>query len=326
MIPHWISVTEAPSVPEGCEGGAARKGTTLMNVRIALGIAAGACRHFSVQNAGRDLGSSQDERRESIRRHAELRRARLQRDPVCRRHRWAVCAGNSHRRPRAGRALRKADTFGNVCVQRPCAQARSEQCRDRSAGFAQDERGLPLPECLDVRDPCQARQPVMVWIYGGAYTEGAGSSPHNDGELLARKGVVVVTFNYRLGPFGFFSHPELTKESGRRRVRQSGARWTPSPRCVGCRPNIRCVRGRPNNVTIFGQSAGAAMIGGIGWFSRRQGPVPSRNRRERAVDGSRYGSHGAARASREGPPPLSASFRTARRRKRTPILRRPFLR
>ncbi len=55
----------------------------------------------------------------------------------------------------------------------------------------------------------------MVWIYGGAYTEGAGSSPHNDGEALARKGVVLVTFNYRLGPFGFFSHPELTKESGR---------------------------------------------------------------------------------------------------------------
>ena len=54
----------------------------------------------------------------------------------------------------------------------------------------------------------------MVWIFGGAYTEGAGSSRHNDGEALARKGVVLVTFNYRLGPFGFFSHPELTKESG----------------------------------------------------------------------------------------------------------------
>ncbi len=58
-----------------------------------------------------------------------------------------------------------------------------------------------------------ARLPVMFWIYGGAYTEGAGSSPHNDGEALARKGVVLVNFNYRLGAFGFFSHPELTPAS-----------------------------------------------------------------------------------------------------------------
>ncbi len=63
----------------------------------------------------------------------------------------------------------------------------------------------------------------MVWIFGGAYTEGGGSSKHNDGENLAKKGVVLVTFNYRLGPFGFFTHPELTKESGRQRVGQSGA-------------------------------------------------------------------------------------------------------
>ena len=55
------------------------------------------------------------------------------------------------------------------------------------------------------------RLPVMVWIFGGAYTEGGGSSKHNDGENLAKKGVVLVTFNYRLGPFGFFTHPELTK-------------------------------------------------------------------------------------------------------------------
>jgi len=58
------------------------------------------------------------------------------------------------------------------------------------------------------------RLPVMVWIFGGAYTEGGGSSKHNDGENLAKKGVVLVTFNYRLGPFGFFAHPELTSESG----------------------------------------------------------------------------------------------------------------
>ena len=53
----------------------------------------------------------------------------------------------------------------------------------------------------------------MVWIHGGALTSGAGSL--YDGEALAKKGVVVVTVNYRLGIFGFFAHPELTKESDR---------------------------------------------------------------------------------------------------------------
>ena len=56
--------------------------------------------------------------------------------------------------------------------------------------------------------------PVMVWIHGGSLTSGAGSI--YDGEELARKGVVVVTVNYRLGVFGFFAHPELTKESDRK--------------------------------------------------------------------------------------------------------------
>ena len=60
------------------------------------------------------------------------------------------------------------------------------------------------------------RRPVLVWSHGGAFRRSAlGSLPQFDGEALARKGVVFVTHNYRLGPFGFFAHPELTKESGR---------------------------------------------------------------------------------------------------------------
>ena len=59
------------------------------------------------------------------------------------------------------------------------------------------------------------RRPVMVWIHGGALTRGSGSTPTYDGEALAKKGVVLVTINYRLGVFGFFAHPELTKESDR---------------------------------------------------------------------------------------------------------------
>ena len=54
----------------------------------------------------------------------------------------------------------------------------------------------------------------MVWIYGGGFAAGSASEPRQDGENLAKKGVVVVSFNYRLGMFGFFSHPDLTQESG----------------------------------------------------------------------------------------------------------------
>ena len=57
------------------------------------------------------------------------------------------------------------------------------------------------------------KRPVMVWIHPGGYQTGSGSTPGFDGEGLAKKGVVLVTINYRLGVLGFFSHPELTKES-----------------------------------------------------------------------------------------------------------------
>ena len=164
--------------------------------------------------------------------------------------------------PARWEGLRKADTFGNVCVQ-PSQPKR-----------VPNNVSVDLPDSPKTSEDClylnvwtsaaraNARQPVMLWIYGGAYTEGAGSSPHNDGEALAKKGVVLVTFNYRLGPFGFFSHPELTKESGRNASGNqalmdtiAALRWVQS--------NIAAFGGDPANVTIFGESAGAAMVGGL---------------------------------------------------------------
>jgi para-nitrobenzyl esterase len=158
--------------------------------------------------------------------------------------------------------VRKADAFGNVCVQ-PQAPKRVP------VNVAVD-----LPDSPKMSEDClylnvwtsakgaNAKLPVMFWIYGGAYSEGAGSSPHNDGDTLAQKGVVLVTFNYRLGAFGFFSHPELTKESGRNASGNqaladtiAALRWVQS--------NVGAFGGDPTNVTIFGQSAGAAMIGGL---------------------------------------------------------------
>jgi para-nitrobenzyl esterase len=61
--------------------------------------------------------------------------------------------------------------------------------------------------------PVKSPTAVMIWIHGGGNFAGAASDPTFDGASLARRGVVLVTTNYRLGIFGFFAHPELTKES-----------------------------------------------------------------------------------------------------------------
>jgi para-nitrobenzyl esterase len=103
---------------------------------------------------------------------------------------------------------------------------------------------------------------VMVWSHGGGYTMGSGDSPQFDGEALAKKGVVVVTYNYRLGVFGFFAHPELTTESGKNASGNYGLmdlaavlRWI--------QKNITKFGGDPGNVTIFGVSAGAGLVANL---------------------------------------------------------------
>jgi para-nitrobenzyl esterase len=102
-----------------------------------------------------------------------------------------------------------------------------------------------------------APMPVMVWIHGGGFRLGTGGS--SDGAPLARKGVVLVTINYRLNVFGFFAHPELTAESGRRASGNQGLldmvkalEWV--------RDNITAFGGDPRRVTIFGESAGGGAV------------------------------------------------------------------
>jgi para-nitrobenzyl esterase len=102
----------------------------------------------------------------------------------------------------------------------------------------------------------------MVYFFGGAFTEGAGSIPLYDGDALARKGAVVVTMNYRLGPYGFFAHPALTAESPHQASGNYGlADMVASLRWV--QSNIAAFGGDPSNVTVFGQSAGAMAIGSL---------------------------------------------------------------
>jgi para-nitrobenzyl esterase len=142
---------------------------------------------------------------------------------------------------------RKADEFGPVCTQGG-SQKMSEDCL-----------------YLNVWTGAKAgneKRPVMVWIYGGGYNGGSGSQPMYDGEALAKKGAVVVTFNYRLGALGFFSHPELTRESDRRGAANFGVldaiealHWVER--------NIARFGGDPKRVTIFGESAGAGMVANL---------------------------------------------------------------
>ena len=237
--------------------------------------------------------------------------------------------------------VRKAEQFGNVCVQ-PSQPNR-----------VPNNVSVDLPDSPKTSEDCLSlniwtsaagpgdRLPVMVWIYGGAYTEGAGSSPHNDGEALARKRAVVVTFNYRLGPFGFFSHPELTKESGRKASGNQALmdsiatlRWV--------QRNIAAFGGDPNNVTIFGESAGAALVGALvgspvaaglfqraiaqsgAWMGLGMGAMTTLAQAEQAAAGGGLrgrGRSGAPPAVPPGPPPALPSLAELRARSTVEVVK-----
>lgn len=161
---------------------------------------------------------------------------------------------------KAWKGVRAGDKFGSACMQ------------PRQPNRVPNNRAVDLHDSPSISEDClylnvwqpatataaRAKLPVMVWIYGGAYTEGAGSTPYNQGDTLAAKGVVFVSFNYRLGALGFLAHPELTKESphgasGNYALTDTIAalEWV--------KRNIAGFGGDPSNVTIFGESAGAAI-------------------------------------------------------------------
>lgn len=151
--------------------------------------------------------------------------------------------------------VRMAGQFGPICMQ----------SRSGRGGAA-----APVPmseDCLYLNvwtaAPAPgARRPVMLWLHPGGFTGGSGSSPATDGESLAKKGVVVVTINYRLGIFGFFSHPELTSESDRRASGNQGLQDQVAA-LEWVRRNIAAFGGDPKRVTIFGDSAGAMSVGDL---------------------------------------------------------------
>ena len=148
--------------------------------------------------------------------------------------------------------VRQARTYGADCMQIP---------------FPSDAAPLgmsPAEDCLylNVWRPAQRtsrKLPVMVWIYGGGFVNGGSSPAVYDGSQFARDGIVLVSFNYRLGNFGFFAHPALSSEQrgnplgNYALMDQIGAlEWV--------QRNIAAFGGDPTNVTVFGESAGGMSV------------------------------------------------------------------
>ena len=151
--------------------------------------------------------------------------------------------------------VRPAAAFGAQCMQR-------RQFADmvfRSNGTSED--------CLflNVWTPAGsagARRPVLVYFYGGGFTAGDGSEPRYDGAAMARRGIVALTVNYRLGVFGLLAHPDLTKESPRHASGNYGL-LDQAAALQWVRDNIAAFGGDPAKVTIAGESAGSISVSAL---------------------------------------------------------------
>ncbi|MFC1495718.1 carboxylesterase family protein, partial [Thermodesulfobacteriota bacterium] len=144
--------------------------------------------------------------------------------------------------------VKKADVFCNACMQ---------------ASGAMGNTAPVSEDCLylNVWTPAKKvneKLPVIYWVHGGGYSGGSTSTPMYDGTGFAKKGVVFVSVAYRLGPFGFLAHPELSSESGHGSGTYGmldmieGLKWV--------RENVAEFGGDPSNVTVFGHSAGGAAV------------------------------------------------------------------
>ena len=149
------------------------------------------------------------------------------------------------------KGVRQATQYGHDCMQLPFPQD------------AAPERTKPSENCLylNVWTPAHrtGKLPVMVWIYGGGWVNGGSSPAVYNGKHFAQKGIVFVSFNYRLGRFGFFAFPALTKQNPNGLLGNYGymdqiaaLKWV--------QKNIAAFGGNPRQVTVFGQSAGGFSV------------------------------------------------------------------
>lgn len=153
----------------------------------------------------------------------------------------------------AWEGVRDATHFGHHCVQ---FVAYPDMVFD-DAGESED--------CLtlNVWAPANAaRLPVMVWVHGGGFVGGASSEPRQNGQHLARHGVVVVSMNYRLGMLGFFTHAGLAAESANHAAGNYGL-MDQIAAIEWVKKNIAAFGGDPDNITLFGESAGSFAVSAL---------------------------------------------------------------
>jgi para-nitrobenzyl esterase len=160
----------------------------------------------------------------------------------------------------------KADQFGAMCMQPAFRGGAGAAAPVTPPKMSEDCLFLNVWTVASAGD----RRPVMVWIHPGGYNTGSGAAPGYDGEALAKKGVVLVTINYRLGIFGFFSHPELTKES-EHHASGNYAFMDQVAALQWVRKNIAAFGGDPQRVTVFGDSAGSSSISNLMGSPRAKG-------------------------------------------------------
>ncbi|EPY4568841.1 esterase [Klebsiella variicola] len=147
--------------------------------------------------------------------------------------------------------VRLAQNYGKDCMQEPFPG----DAAPLGVGFSED--------CLTINvwKPSKAsgKLPVMVWIYGGGFVNGGSSPAVYAGDAFARKNVVFVSFNYRVGRFGFFAHPALSGDAQRGNYalmdQIAALKWVQN--------NITQFHGDPHNVTLFGESAGGFSVNSL---------------------------------------------------------------
>jgi para-nitrobenzyl esterase len=159
--------------------------------------------------------------------------------------------------------VRSASAFGSRCLQ-PSLNSdmvfrdpgESEDCLTLNVWAPVEKNTAPLP--------------VMVWIHGGGFITGGSSEPRQDGEYLARKGVIVVSMNYRLGVFGFFATSDLREESGTHAAGNYGL-MDQAAALEWVHRNIAAFGGDPTKITIFGESAGSISVSALMAAPRSRG-------------------------------------------------------
>jgi len=187
--------------------------------------------------------------------------------------------------------VRQATAFGAQCMQRRIYG----DMIFRAAGNSED--------CLflNVWTPAKTgreRLPVLVYFYGGGFNAGDGSEPRYEGAAMARRGIVALTVNYRLGLFGFLAHPELTKESPRHASGNYGL-LDQAAALAWVHDNIAAFGGDPAKVTIAGESAGSISVSAL-----MASPL------SRTLIAGAIGESGAAIAPTFNPVPLAEAEKT----------------